>query len=1226
MLALRRALATTFVASLLWTTFAAPPIAAVGEPVAGCAPGELQLASVTDAGVKGNANSSTFRADISADGTRIAFTSSATNLDPDDPDASTDIYVKDLASGDLGLVSRSAAGVKGNASSFHPAVAADGGTVVFGSFASNLHPADAAADQDVYAKRLADGALFLVSSSSSGTKGNGTSFEPTASADGTLVAFTSGAKNFDPSDTDVYTDVYVKDLASGAVTLVSTTSAGVKGNGSSGRAMISADGTKVAFWSRATNLDPADPDAHPDVYVKDLTTGALTLASATASGQKMIETGLQVEGLSPSISADGSRVAFLSSDSGLLPGDPDSLLDAYLKDLSSGTLSLVSTAADGSKVNAAIHRVLLAGDGGSVALASPASNLAPGAHLGGTNVFHKDLASGIVTIASTSAAGVTGNGTDEEPAISHDGGRIAFWSFSANLVSGDLDSIMDVYVKTLACGGGQEPPPGGDDFESGVLDPDVWDTSIVTGGTDGTRWCRPDSRWHQLASDPCAGATQSPPYGSVTVADGSATFAADSTRRGFPYVWTQDGVIPASGDWVVEARMTYTAVQSHGTGLHLVPWSDATPAGNNPPFRGPSTACATWVVWGDSAGLRTRLAGATVSLSAGATHDYRLEYVGGKYLLFVDGVLRIGPVETVLRADRLWLGNPVISHWGLADWSDFQIDHVLVSQPALIDGDANGVPDGTQVWTPVGVPAHSDTDLDGLPDYCDPALGSEDTDSDGDGLSDVIEIWLGCNPHDPDTDGDGVWDYVEVLVGTNPIAVDTDDDGEGDGGWLLRIVHQICGCGVGLEDDTNGNGVFDVVEYYFFGGLYDPALHGGGGFGTLIEYLWHLCGCAPDDPDGDGIPRIVEHVWGGGGDLLRYIIRCGCTPWDDPVGGGFRIEFLRLLGGGGQLDEDPDGDGLITVIELLIGCNPYDSDSDGDGLNDHDEIYLYGTDPLNADTDGDGLNDRIEIEIGCNPLDPDSDDDGLDDGEDPAPRAAVVACSPDAPDPVVAVGTPVVATATFAGYDSGVATAWLDWGDGSLPVTRTGEGSITADHAYSVAGVYVLTCAVSDVNGGTQSRDYRYVVVYDPGAGFVTGGGWIISPVGAYSVDVTLTGRANFGFVSKYHKGATTPSGQTEFQFQVGNLNFHSETYQWLVIAGARAQYKGTGAINGQAGYGFLLTAIDGRELGGGASDRFRIKIWDLETGAVVYDNQPTADETSDASTDLGGGSIVIHK
>jgi hypothetical protein len=151
------------------------------------------------------------------------------------------------------------------------------------------------------------------------------------------------------------------------------------------------------------------------------------------------------------------------------------------------------------------------------------------------------------------------------------------------------------------------------------------------------------------------------------------------------------------------------------------------------------------------------------------------------------------------------------------------------------------------------------------------------------------------------------------------------------------------------------------------------------------------------------------------------------------------------------------------------------------------------------------------------------------------------------------------------------------------------------------------------------------VVVYDPSAGFVTGGGWITSPPGAYAADPSLTGKANFGFVSKYKKGQSAPDGETEFQFQAGNLNFHSASYDWLVISGSRAQFKGSGTINNAGTYGFLLSSVDGQINGGGGIDKLRMKITDKTTGAVVYDSQLGAADSSAASTAIGGGSIVIH-
>ena len=127
---------------------------------------------------------------------------------------------------------------------------------------------------------------------------------------------------------------------------------------------------------------------------------------------------------------------------------------------------------------------------------------------------------------------------------------------------------------------------------------------------------------------------------------------------------------------------------------------------------------------------------------------------------------------------------------------------------------------------------------------------------------------------------------------------------------------------------------------------------------------------------------------------------------------------------------------------------------------------------------------------------------------------------------------------------------------------------------------------------------------------------------------MNATGKANFGFTSQYKKGATIPTGETEFQFQAGNLDFHSEQYEWLVVSGWKAQYRGTGTINGVTGYSFLLTAYDGDASGGDKIDRFRIKIWRTGSGEIVFDNRMGNSDDIDYAgpQPLDGGSIVIHK
>jgi probable HAF family extracellular repeat protein len=253
-----------------------------------------------------------------------------------------------------------------------------------------------------------------------------------------------------------------------------------------------------------------------------------------------------------------------------------------------------------------------------------------------------------------------------------------------------------------------------------------------------------------------------------------------------------------------------------------------------------------------------------------------------------------------------------------------------------------------------------------------------------------------------------------------------------------------------------------------------------------------------------------------------------------------------------------------------------------------------------------------------------------------AASAGLAVCPISTNDPV-AVGTPMAVSANFTDAEvSSTHTAAWSWGDASTAQSGTvtesnGAGSVSGTHTYSAAGVYSVSVTVTD-STGRSAQVSRDVVVYDPSAGFVTGGGWIMSPPGAYRQDATLAGRATFDFVSKYKKGATVPTGNTEFRFRAAHLNFQSENHDWLVIGGARAQYKASGTINGSGDYKLMLTAVDGKLLGKGVADRFRIKIWhydaDLQADVVDYDNQldsSTIDSTNEG-TALGGGSIVIHK
>jgi len=244
-------------------------------------------------------------------------------------------------------------------------------------------------------------------------------------------------------------------------------------------------------------------------------------------------------------------------------------------------------------------------------------------------------------------------------------------------------------------------------------------------------------------------------------------------------------------------------------------------------------------------------------------------------------------------------------------------------------------------------------------------------------------------------------------------------------------------------------------------------------------------------------------------------------------------------------------------------------------------------------------------------------------------NAAPVIASLTLPIIPVPMGTTVSLAGSFsdAWTDDGH-TALVAWGDGSTSNGTVGAAvnprTVSATHMYAAPGVYAVTLTVADDANAQDSKLDQYVVVYDPSAGFVTGSGWIAYNAASCPVLCAgATGRGDFGFVAKYQKGATVPTGDTRFEFHAATLVFASVEYEWLVVAGKRAQFKGRGTINGAGDYGFLLTAVDD------ATDAFRIKIWDRSTNVVVFDNRMGSSDDSSDTTLLdkvsGNGSIVIH-
>jgi PKD repeat protein len=365
--------------------------------------------------------------------------------------------------------------------------------------------------------------------------------------------------------------------------------------------------------------------------------------------------------------------------------------------------------------------------------------------------------------------------------------------------------------------------------------------------------------------------------------------------------------------------------------------------------------------------------------------------------------------------------------------------------------------------------------------------------------------------------------------------------------------------------------------------------------------------------------------------------------WDDDYEGAVALRVTDDDGGSGidtcsvmvrnvaptaDAGEDKVGDAPSTFTFTGSHNDPGTSDT-----HTYEWDFDYDGMTFDVDTTGNGVTNTWEDDYDGTVALRVTDDDGgsdIDTCSVTVRNVAPTITSLTGPVDPVEVNSAVSLTATFTdpGLDD-THTATFDWDDTTSIdyVLINGEREVTGTHTYTEAGVYTVTLTVEDDDGGSDSEMFLYVVVYDPDAGFVTGGGWLNSPEGAYAADPTLTGKASFGFVSKYKKGATTPTGNTEFQFKAGDLNFHSSDYDWLVIAGHKAMYKGTGTINGAGNYGFMISAIDEALTPSTGVDMFRIKIWDKDNGdAVVYDNQLGEDEDADPKTEIPGGSIVIHR
>lgn len=277
----------------------------------------------------------------------------------------------------------------------------------------------------------------------------GTAFSP----DGRFALMTSRS-NLAGGGLYPATQLFMRDLATGRVTLVSATAGGTAGNAAVADAPVdqsrpygvSLDGRYVVFASAATNLVAADANgSRVDVFRKDTTTGRVTIVSRNQAGAQPSEGVLG----QPSVSADGSRVAFASGDQPLVPADANGVADIYLADLRAASITLVSRSASGEQSSRAVDHPALSADGRAVAFhgTREASVLASGDADGQDDVYVARPGSRTIVVASVPTGG-TDNGPSGSPSISGDGRLVAFAS-DAPLTAGDSGTSPDAYVRDL---------------------------------------------------------------------------------------------------------------------------------------------------------------------------------------------------------------------------------------------------------------------------------------------------------------------------------------------------------------------------------------------------------------------------------------------------------------------------------------------------------------------------------------------------------------------------------------------------------------------------------------------------------------------------------------------------------------------------------------------------------------------------------------------------------
>ena len=358
------------------------------------------------------------------EGRYIAFVSDAAGLGGS-KGKYRQIFWRDRVTGETRMISASAVGGEGNGNSFAPAISADGLSVAFESYATNLVPIDTNNVRDIFVWNAKTNTVTAVSTGPGEIETNSESFEPVISGDGSRIAFSSGASNLAPGVTGTDTiNVYLKKVGSGiGPVLISMDPKTKKGVGGS-RPSISDDGSRVAFYSFASTLVPDDKNGMWDIFLYDSRDQKLKRLTTTATGGERDQGTESISRVvAPAISGDGNFVAYSTTAANVVPGDNNKMQDVFVVNVASGEVKRISTGTSGVEGNGDSpaeqgEKVGISFDGRHVAYSTVATNL-------GGNILLKDLTTGEVTVIS---ADVTSRVS--RPSVSRSGAYVIFGSGS----------------------------------------------------------------------------------------------------------------------------------------------------------------------------------------------------------------------------------------------------------------------------------------------------------------------------------------------------------------------------------------------------------------------------------------------------------------------------------------------------------------------------------------------------------------------------------------------------------------------------------------------------------------------------------------------------------------------------------------------------------------------------------------------------------------------------